>query len=38
MTKDVDFVIVDDEVRPLLGAETGQELNCIEVMVNDIAH
>ena len=34
--KDVDFVIVDEDVRPLLGAETCQELNFIKVMVNDI--
>ena len=31
-----DFFIVDDDVRPLLGAETCQELNFIKVMVNDI--
>ena len=34
--KDVDFFIVDEDVRPLLGAETRQELNFIKVMVNDI--
>ena len=38
MTKDVDFFIGDDEVRPLLGAETCQELNFIKVMVNDVAN
>ena len=35
VSKDVDFFIVDDGVRPLLGAETCQELNFIKVMVND---
>lgn len=34
--KDVDFFIVDEDVRPLLGAKTCQELNFIKVMVNDI--
>ena len=34
--KDVDFFIVDEDVRPLLGAETCPELNLIKVMVNDI--
>ena len=38
MNKDVDFFTVDDDVRPLLGAETCQELNFIKVMVNDIAN
>ena len=38
MTKDVDLFIVDDDVRPLLGAETCQELNFIKVMVNEIAN
>ena len=38
MTKDVDFFIGDDEVRPLLGAETCQELNFIKVMVDDVAN
>ena len=36
VSKDVDFFIVDDDVRPLLGAETCQELNFIKVMVNDV--
>ena len=36
VSKSVDFFIVDDDVRPLLGAETCQELNFIKVMVNDI--
>jgi len=34
--KDVDYFIVDEDVRPLLGAETCQELNFMKVMVNDI--
>ena len=36
VSKDVDFFIVDNDVRPLLGAEICQELNFIKVMVNDI--
>ena len=36
VSKDVYFFIVDDDVRPLLGAETCQELNFIKVMVNDV--
>ena len=36
ISKDVDFFIVDQDVRPLLGAETCQELNLIKVMVDDI--
>ena len=36
MRKDVDFFIIDEDVRPLLDAETCQELNFIKVMVNDI--
>ena len=36
MSKDVDFFIVDNDVRPLLGAETCQELHFIKVMVNNI--
>ena len=36
--KDVDFFIADEDVRPLLGAETCQELNFIKVMVNDIPY
>ena len=33
VSKDVDFFIVDDDVGPLLGAETCQEPNFIKVMV-----
>ena len=36
ISKDVDFFIIDQDVRPLLGAETCQELNLIKVMVDDI--
>ena len=36
ISKDVDFFIVDLDVRPLLGAETCQELNLIKVMVYDM--
>lgn len=35
MTKDVDIFIVDDDVRPVLGAKRCLELNFIKVMVND---
>lgn len=37
MSKDVDFFIVDEDIRPLLGAQTCQELNVIKVRVSDIA-
>ena len=35
VSKDVDFFVVDKNVRPLLGAQTCQELNFIKVMVSD---
>ena len=31
------FFIIDEDVRPLLGAETCQELNLIKVMASDIS-
>ena len=31
------FFITDEDVRPLLGAETFQELNLIKVMASDIS-
>ena len=38
MYKDVDFVVVDKDVRPLLGAQTCQKLNFFKVMVSDVAY
>ena len=38
VSKDVDFFVVDKDVRPLLGAQTCQELNFIKVMVSDFAN
>ena len=35
VSKDVHFFVVDKNVRPLLGAQTCQELNFIKVMVSD---
>ena len=35
VSNDVDFFVVDKNVRPLLGAQTCQELNFIKVMVSD---
>ena len=35
VSKDVNFFVVDKNVRPLLGAQTCQELNFIKVMVSD---
>ena len=37
MSRDTDFFIIDEDVRPLLGAETCQELNLIKVMASDIS-
>ena len=37
MSRDADFFITDEDVRPLLGAETCQELNLIKVMASDIS-
>ena len=37
MSRDADFFIIDEDVRPLLGAETCQELNLIKVMSSDIS-
>ena len=37
MSRDADFFIIDEDVRPLLGAETCQELNLIKVMASDIS-
>ena len=37
MSRDADFFITDEDVRPLLGAETCQELNLIRVMTSDIS-
>ena len=35
VSNDVDFFVVDKNVRPLLGAQTCQELNFMKVMVSD---
>ncbi|CAH3018221.1 unnamed protein product [Porites evermanni] len=37
MSRDADFFIINEDVRPLLGAETCQELNLIKVMASDIS-
>ena len=37
MSRDADFFIIDKDFRPLLGAETCQELNLIRVMASDIS-
>ena len=37
MSRDADFFIIDEDVRPLLGTETCQELNLIKVMASDIS-
>ena len=37
MSSDADFFIIDKDFRPLLGAETCQELNLIKVMASDIS-
>ena len=37
MSRDADFFIIDEDVRPLLGAETCQKLNLIKVMASDIS-
>ena len=37
MSRDADFFIIDKDFRPLLGAETCQELNLIKVMASDIS-
>lgn len=37
MSRDADFFITDEDVRPPLGAETCQELNLIRVMTSDIS-
>lgn len=36
MSRDVDFFIIDEGVRFLLGVEICQELNLIRVMISDI--
>ena len=35
VSKDVDFFVVDNNIRPLLGAQTCQELNFIKATVSD---
>ena len=37
MSRDADFFLIDENVRPLLDAETCQELNLIKVMASDIS-
>ena len=37
MSRDADFFIIGKDFRPLLGAETCQELNLIKVMTSDIS-
>lgn len=37
MSRDADFFITDEDVRPPLGAETCRELNLIRVMTSDIS-
>ena len=37
MSRDADFFIIGKDFRPLLGAETCQELNLIKVMASDIS-
>ena len=38
VSKDVDFVVVDKDVRPLLGAQTCQEVTFIKVMGHDFSN
>ena len=37
MSRDADFFIIHENFRPLLVAETSQELNLIKVMASDIS-